>query len=113
LFVEAVPSSISELNKLEVLNLMQTGITGTLDFDHHPMMISVMTFVFVCVAVINGIEGCINLKELNLNGCRSLTGLFSGHHPVMIADSCCALQTSTESKDASIWRNCSSMAAVH
>jgi Leucine-rich repeat (LRR) protein len=30
---------------------------------------------------INGIGGCINLKELSLWNCSSLTGLFSGHHP--------------------------------
>jgi hypothetical protein len=51
------PSSISELKKLETLQLGATGITGTLDFDHHPLM---------------------------------------------IADFCCSVQTSTELKDASI-----------
>jgi hypothetical protein len=55
--ITEVPSSISELKKLETLNLAGTGITGTLDFDHHP---------------------------------------------VMIADSCCAFQTSMELKAASI-----------
>jgi hypothetical protein len=38
LCVEAVPSSISELKKLEKLDLRSTEITGTVDFDHHPMM---------------------------------------------------------------------------
>jgi len=37
----------------------------------------------LCIPDINGIEGCINLKELILRGCSSLTGLFSGHHPMM------------------------------
>jgi hypothetical protein len=57
LCITEVPSSISELKNLEVLNLQNTGITGTLDFDHHP---------------------------------------------VMIADFCCAFQALTELKDASI-----------
>ena len=38
LCIAEVPSSISELKKLEVLNLGYTAITGTLVFDHHPMM---------------------------------------------------------------------------
>jgi hypothetical protein len=63
----AVPN-IGELKALTHLYLNGTGITGTLDFDHHPMMIT---------------------------------------------DSCCAFQTSMELKDASIWRNCTSMTAVH
>ena len=33
---------------------------------------------------IDGIGGCVNLKMLWLNECSSLTGLFSGHHPMMI-----------------------------
>jgi hypothetical protein len=37
----------------------------------------------LCIPAINGIEGCINLKELNLSCCDSLAGLFSGHHPMM------------------------------
>jgi hypothetical protein len=37
----------------------------------------------LCIPDINGIEGCINLKELMLSDCSSLTGLFSGHHPMM------------------------------
>jgi hypothetical protein len=55
----AVPN-IGELKALTHLYLSETGITGTLDFDHHPMM---------------------------------------------IADFCCAFQTSMELKDASICRS--------
>jgi hypothetical protein len=36
----AVVPNIGELKNLEVLNLSETGITGTLDFNHHPMMIT-------------------------------------------------------------------------
>ena len=35
------------------------------------------------MAYIKGIEGCINLEKLFLNGCSLLTGLCSGHHPMM------------------------------
>jgi Leucine-rich repeat (LRR) protein len=35
------------------------------------------------IADINGIEGCTSLKKLELYNCKSLTGLFSGHHPMM------------------------------
>jgi hypothetical protein len=57
---DVVPN-IGELKALTYLNLTRTGITGTVGFDHHPMM---------------------------------------------IADFCCALfQTSTELKDAPIWRS--------
>jgi hypothetical protein len=38
LCIAEVPSSISELKKLETLNLSYTEITGTVDFDHHPVM---------------------------------------------------------------------------
>jgi hypothetical protein len=38
LCIAEVPSSISELKKLETLTLYGTGITGTVDFDHHPML---------------------------------------------------------------------------
>jgi hypothetical protein len=38
LCVAAVPSSIGELKKLEVLILANTGITGIVGFSHHPMM---------------------------------------------------------------------------
>jgi hypothetical protein len=54
----------------------------------------------VCIPDISGIGGCLNLKELDLNRCKSLTGLFSGHHPMMAADFCCAFQTSMELKGA-------------
>jgi hypothetical protein len=40
LCIAEVPSSISELKKLETLDLRNTGITGTFVFDHHPMMIT-------------------------------------------------------------------------
>ena len=33
----AVPN-IEELKNLEILDLGYTGITGTVDFDHHPVM---------------------------------------------------------------------------
>ena len=36
--ITEIPSSISELKNLETLDLKGTGITGTLVFDHHPVM---------------------------------------------------------------------------
>jgi hypothetical protein len=42
-YIAEVPSSISELKKLETLNLNGTGITGTVDFKHHPVMILIST----------------------------------------------------------------------
>ena len=45
LCITEVPSSISELKELEDLNLSDTAITGTVDFNHHPMM----TADFCCV----------------------------------------------------------------
>ena len=41
-------------------------------------------WLLLCIPDINGIEGCINLETLMLESCSSLTGLFSGHHPLMI-----------------------------
>jgi hypothetical protein len=40
LCITEVPSSISELKELESLHLSGTRITGTVDFDHHPTMIT-------------------------------------------------------------------------
>ena len=76
--VEAVPSSISELKKLEVLDLRSTGITGTLDFDHHPMMILIQNPSFLAVPNIGELKA---LTYLNLEG-TGITGTVDfDHHP--------------------------------
>jgi hypothetical protein len=72
-------------------------------------------WLLLCIPDIDGIEvleGCVNLKDLDLRGCSSLTGLFSGHHPMMITDFNCASQTSKELKGASSWRFWSSVTAL-
>jgi len=41
----AVVPNIGELKALTYLNLAGTGITGTVDFDHHPMMILIQNLL--------------------------------------------------------------------
>jgi hypothetical protein len=60
-FEDPEPASLQEADRFVVFN------------NHHPTI----TFVLVCVADINGIGGCINLKTLNLGYCRKLAGLLS------------------------------------
>jgi hypothetical protein len=79
---------------------------------HHP----VMAADFCSSAAVPNIGELRALTHLNLEntgitgtfGPVLLTGLYCvdfKHHPMMIADFCCAFQTSTGLKDASIWRH--------
>ena len=88
----AVPN-IGELKNLETLNLASTGITGTADFKHHP----VMAAEFWCITEVpSSISELKKLDSLDLS-CTGITGTVDfDHHPMMISDCCCAFQTSME-----------------